>query len=137
MGLTPGRCYRSGVKTAPALLAAAALALAACGSSTPAVQGSVTDTLITAKSLCGGHGNTLQVALTSASGRVIARDDAPFRWTGSACALPFTFTGVPQLTGYGIKVEGLGGGTVWLTPSQAAQTVRLRIGPGFVLSKAG
>lgn len=83
-----------------------------------------------------GAGNgTLQVALTNASGRIIARDDsAPFAWSGDACLITFTFNGVTHLAGYGIRALGLGAGTVWLTPAQAARPVRLRIGAGFAVS---
>ena len=94
----------------------------------------MTDTLITGKAACNASG-TLQIALTRASGQVIARASAPFQWSGAACVLPFSFSAVPQLATYGIKVTGLGGGIVWLTPAQAAQTVSLRIGAGFTLSR--
>ena len=132
------RCYRAGMIwrcTALALTSALALALAACGSSPPAVQGSVTDSLITSKGSCG-PANALQVDLTNASGQIIARENTAARdWTGSACVVPFSFTSVPQLATYGIQIQGFGGGTVWLTPAQAARTVKLRIGPGFTLSR--
>ena len=116
------------------LAAAVAALLAGCGGGSPSVQGSITDTMITSKDSCGSA-NALQVDLTNASGTVIARDNSAAKdWTGGACAVPFSFTNVPQLATYGIEIQGLGGGTVWLTPSQAAQTVSLRIGPDFTLS---
>lgn len=119
----------------PAALLISAVALAACGSSgTPSVQGSVTDAVITAKDSCGSA-NALQVQLTNASGQVIARDNSAAKdWTGTACTLPFSFTNVPSLATYGIRIQGLSG-TVWLTPSQASQTVSLRIGTDYTLSR--
>jgi hypothetical protein len=105
----------------------------ACGSS-PSVQGSLTDTMITSESDCAGNG-TLQVALTNSSGQIIARDNsAPFAWAAGACVIDFSFSDTPQLSGYGIRVLGLGAGTTWLTPAQAAQPVRLAIGPGLTVS---
>lgn len=116
------------------LAAAVAALLAGCGGGPPTVQGSITDTMITSKDSCGSA-NALQVDLTNASGTVIARDSSAAKdWTGGTCAVPFSFTNVPSLATYGIRVQGLGGGTVWLTPSQAGQFVKLRIGAGFALS---
>jgi hypothetical protein len=117
------------------VLAAAVATLAAgCSGGSPTVQGSINDAMITSKASCG-PANALQVALTNASGQIIARDNSAAKsWTGSACVVPFSFTNVPQLATYGIRVVGLGGGTVWLTPAQVGQSVKLRIEAGFALS---
>ena len=77
----------------------------------------------------------LQIALTNASGQIIARDNsAPFTWAGNACMIEFSFSDTPRLPGYGVRVLGLGAGTTWLTPAQASQPVKLSIGPGFAVS---
>lgn len=120
------------------LAIAVILGILTCGlmacSSSPTVQGSLTDSLIASKNDCAGNG-TLSIALTNASGRIIARDNsAPFTWTGNTCVIPFSFSNVPNLAGYGIRVLGLGAGTTWLTPAQATRSVKLRIGPGFTVS---
>jgi hypothetical protein len=81
-----------------------------------------------------GCGGGEQIALTNAAGTILARRQVTFTKSGSWCALPFSFSGVPSLAGYGIRVVGLGGGTVWLTPAQTGQFVKLRIGAGFALS---
>jgi hypothetical protein len=104
----------------------ALLLLAGCGSSPPTVHGQITDTLIGSSIGCNPSNGTLQVVLTDSSGKAIARDNATFKWDGKACVVPFSFTNVPQLAGYGIRVNGLGG-TTWLTPAQAAKPVNLRI----------
>lgn len=111
---------------------ALAVGIAACGASV--VQGKMIDSLITANGDCAGN-VTPQVVLTSASGQVIARDDnAPFQWVGRACEVPFSFSDVPDLAGYGIRVVGLGTGTTWLTPAQGDRPVTLTLGPGFAVS---
>jgi hypothetical protein len=117
-----------------ALAAAGIILLAGCGSGSDGVHGTLTDTLITSRDGCGPGNGTLQVALTDASGKVLARDSATFTWQQGACVVPFTFTSVPQLAGYGIRVMGLGAGTVYLTPQQAGQNVHLRLGPGFTVT---
>jgi hypothetical protein len=90
------------------------------------MHGSIDDRMITAKDDCAGNG-TLQVALTNASGHILARDSAPFTWSQGACLISFSFSDVPRLPGYGIREPGLGTGTTWLTPAQAAQPVRLSL----------
>jgi hypothetical protein len=124
----------SSYKTPAAVTTMAVLVcgLAACGGS-PSVQGSLTDSLITTKSDCAGNA-LLQIALTNASGQIIARDNsAPFTWAGNACMIEFSFSDTPRLPGYGVRVLGLGAGTTWLTPAQASQPVKLSIGPGFAV----
>jgi predicted small secreted protein len=120
----------------PALVAAALL-LAACSSGAPStIQGFITDDAGAGSKAACGPANALQVDLTNASGTVIARDNSAAKdWTGRACAIPFSFTNVPSLATYGITIQGLGGGTVWLTPSQASQTVSLHVNPDFTLSR--
>jgi hypothetical protein len=114
--------------------ASAALLLAGCGNGTPTVGGVITDTLITSSIGCNPSNGTLQVVLTDASGKAIARDQATFTWRHGACVVPFTFAAVPPLPGYGIRVAGLGGMT-WLTPAQAAQEVTLRLTPAYTLTR--
>jgi len=116
-------------------LAAAVLLLAGCGGSSNGVHGTLTDTLITSKIGCGPGNGTLQIVLTDASGKAIARDSATFAWQDGACVVPFTFTSVPQLAGYGIRVAGMGAGTTYLTPQQAGQDVKLRLNPGFTVTR--
>ena len=115
------------------MMAGVVCGLAGCGGS-PSVQGSLTDSLITAQNDCAGNG-PMQIALTNASGQIIARDNsAPFKWAGDVCVIQFSFSDTPRLPGYGIRVLGLGAGTTWLTPAQASQPVKLTIGPGFAVS---
>jgi hypothetical protein len=116
------------------LAAAAAVLLVGCGGSPPTVQGSIADLMQPAKNGCGGGGDGEQIALTNANGTIIARQHVTFTKSGAWCALPFSFSNVPSLAGYGVRVVGLGGGTVWLTPAQVSRFVNLRIGSGFALS---
>ena len=107
------------------VVACAAAVLAGCGGGALTVQGTISDPVITSRAGCDGNG-TLGVMLTSAAGSVIARDSAPFAWAGGSCLVSFTFSDVPRLAGYGIRVTGFG--TRWLTPAQAAQPVRMTFG---------
>jgi hypothetical protein len=118
------------------MAAFAVVALAGCGGNGLTVTGTITDGMTAnTGSSCNGIG-TQQIALTNAAGTIIARDNSPYSWSGHACLITFSFGGVPQLAGYGIRVVGLGVGTTWLTPAQAARPVRLRIGAGFTVSGA-
>lgn len=107
--------------------------LAACGGS-HGISGTVIDRMTAnTGNLCTSIGNQ-QVALTNAAGTIIARDDASYMWTGTACVIEFSFSDVPQLAGYGITIPGLGAGTSWLTPAQAAKPVTLSLASGPSLS---
>ena len=108
-----------------AVIACGVAVLAGCGGSALTVQGTISDPVITSAADCDGNG-TIGVMLTNAAGSVIARDPAPFAWSGGSCRVSFTFSDVPRLAGYGIRVTGFG--TRWLTPAQAAQPVRITFG---------
>jgi hypothetical protein len=114
------------------LAAAVAALLTGCGGGPPTVQGSIADLMTRAKDGCG---DTEQIDLTSAAGTILASQQVTFIQSDGWCALPFSFSSVPSLPSYGIRVIGLGSGTVWLTPAQARQFVNLWIGPGFTLSR--
>lgn len=119
---------------AAGLMAVLVAALTGCGGSGMTVAGTVVDG-VTANtgSSCTGIG-TMQVALTNAAGTIIARDSAPYSWSGQARLITFSFSDVPQLAGHGITEPGLGAGTTWLTPAQVAEPVRLKLGAGFTVS---
>ena len=114
------------------LAAAVAALLAGCGAGPSTVQGSIADLMTHAKDGCGG---TEQIVLTNTAGTILDRQQVTFIKSGGWCALPFSFSSVPSLPSYGIRVMGVGVGTVWLTPAQARQFVNLWIGPGFTLSR--
>jgi hypothetical protein len=113
-----------------ACLASIACLATSCGNSS-SINGTIADPMITSVASCNGTGGLDGgIALTTAAGTIIARDQAAsFAWQGGKCVIPFTFSGVPQLAGYGIEAPGLGSGPAWLTPEQAAQAVRLKVEP--------
>ena len=113
------------------LAATAAALLTGCGGP-PTVQGSIADLMTPAEDGCG---DTESIGLTSPAGAILASQQVTSIESDGWCVLPFAFSGVPSLPSYGIRVIGLGGGTVWLTPAQARQFVNLWIGPGFTLSR--
>jgi len=102
---------------------AALIVITSCSSSST-ISGQYRDTMISSRTSCVGA--TLQIVLTDSSGKVIARDAAPFDWTSGACVIPFSFASVPRLPGYGVRISGISG-THWLTPSQASNPVRLTL----------
>jgi len=114
------------------LAAALAALLTGCGGPST-VQGSIADLMQPATDGCGG---TEQIALTTASGIILAEQQVAFTESEGWCALPFSFSNVPSLPDYGIRVVGLDTGTVWLTPAEAEQFVNLWIGRGFTLSRS-
>lgn len=69
--------------------------------------------MITDSAGCTGTGSLPgRLALSNASGAVIARDEAAaFTWQAGGCLIPFAFSGVPQLAGYGVRAPGLHSGT--------------------------
>ena len=127
------------VTTASVVLAVGAgLALTGCAGSSPVVQGSLTDSRIMGKSSCGPANGTVQIVLTGASGQILARDNgATWVWAGDACVIRFSFSNVPQLAVYGIRVLlGPRGGTIRLTlAAKDARDVKLAIGPGGSVSE--
>jgi hypothetical protein len=127
----------SSIDILPAVVAAGLL-LAACNSGAPStIQGSITDDAGAGSKADCGPANALQVDLTNASGTVIARDNSAAKdWTAGRARSRSPLPTWPSLATYGITIQGLGGGTVWLAPSQASQTVSLRINPDFTLSRS-
>ena len=127
------------VTTASVVLAlGAGLALTGCGGRSPVVQGSLTDSRMTGKSSCGPANGTVQIMLTEASGKILARDNgATWVWAGDTCVIRFSFSNVPRLAVYGISVLlGQGEGTIRLTlAAKDARHVRLTIGPGGSVSE--
>jgi hypothetical protein len=114
-------------KMTAAVTLASVKTLAGCGGSAAGVSGSIADPRpFPTRALCDSNGN-IQVALTNASGHIIARDNAPFTWRSGECVIAFSFSDVPRLAGYGIRVPGLGAGTTWLTLAQAAKPVTLTL----------
>jgi hypothetical protein len=114
------------------LAAAVAALVTGCGGGPSTVQGSIADLMTRANDGCGG---TEQIVLTNAAGTILASQQVTFIKSGGWCALPFSFSSVPSLPRYGIRVMGVVVGAVWLTPAQAQQFVNLWIGPGRTLSR--
>lgn len=102
--------------------------LAACGSGSPTVTGMLVDSFITDKPSCNGNG-TQEVDLTNAAGTVIARDNASYIWQNRRCVVPFSFTNVPKLATYGIRLPDGSGSIDWLTPAQVAKPIIRQLMP--------
>jgi hypothetical protein len=103
------------------------LALAACGgggNGSLTVTGALSDPMITDAQSCNGNG-TQEVDLTDPMGTVIARDTASFTWQSGKCVIPFSFSDIPQMTGYGLTLPDGNGKTYWMTPQQAANPINL------------
>ena len=115
------------------LTAALAALLIGCGGGPSTVQGSIADLMRPATDGCGG---TEQIALTTGSGTILADQQVTFTESEGWCVLPFSFSNVPSLSDYGIRVVGLATGTVWLTPDEAERFVNLWIGRGLTLSRS-
>jgi hypothetical protein len=84
--------------------------------------GALTDPMITSASFCNGNGGQ-EVDLTNAARTVIARDEAHYAWQDGRCEIPFSFANVPSLAGYGLRLPGGNGHTIWLTPAQISNPI--------------
>lgn len=98
--------------------------LTGCGNGMLTVSGSLGDPLISDSRSCNVNGKQ-EVELTNAAGTVIARDNALFTWLDKRCVIPFSFSDVPHLAGYGIRVASGNGSTHWLTPAQVSKPVTI------------
>jgi hypothetical protein len=101
------------------------IALASCGGNgSLTVAGALSDPMITDAQSCNGNG-AQEVDLTDPMGTVIARDTASFTWQSGKCVIPFSFSDIAQMTGYGLTLPDGNGKTYWVTPQQAANPINL------------